>query len=920
MRLLKNILILSLAGIFFFCLSEAERINEFDSQNENATCGDGNIQPGEECDAGGYQTIDCEINCLAPVCGDGYTNVLAGEECDSAGSQTQACEANCLAPACGDGVRNALAGEACDDGNIINNDGCSSSCQNEQCGDGIRQGTEECDDGVNNNDNVANACRTNCLLPSCGDGVTDTGEACDSGGTDTAACNAGTCESHSCGDGYVNAAAGEECDDTNAVETDACLSTCKTATCGDGYIHGGVEECDDANSVETDVCLSTCKAATCGDGYTQAGVEECDDANAIETDDCLSTCVTAACGDGYIQAGVEECDTGGTDSSTCNSGTCKFSSCGDAYTNTADGEECDNGIFNSDLWADACRTTCLAASCGDGVTDTGEACDTSGADIASCDGFNCTTVVCGDGYWNQTAEVCDTASNTSYCDAGYCRTPSCGDGYLNTAAGETCDDGNLVSGDLCSATCQNEDLNEPNNTIVAATAITPIHSLVESDDPFFFVTPQGTFTIDPVGDVDYYSVYLHKGLNFQAYTTGCSFDSYIEFFDTDGTTLLLSNDNVNTMGFGFPPPLIPVDYCALLNSISGGLGFYPPFDPSVGEYIVPESGTYYLKAGAISGGDPSYTYPLLLTVSDPNEVVRYGVPLGCTFCIYSAIRNNDRFEAKEIQVNDTSYALISEAGDVDYYSIYLLGGRSVTFTTDGCIMDTELTFYDIGGYTELAYNNDISPGTNLCSELTVAIPVSGIYQLKVSEPSGAGGAEYYYPLTSQYDIVFYEGFETDLSAWDTIYYDPAYYSFFDITSSNSAVGASSFMATALQNTGFFQKDIIPTKPLSYVSYYVNITDISVGEHYLWITEPAQMIIVKNGGLYKSASLLGGVVSSNTWHKVEIYNKYAHDGTCTGEAYLDGAFISTLSCLVDASFFRFLQYGNTTYYIDEIEIR
>jgi cysteine-rich repeat protein len=49
------------------------------------------------------------------------------------------------------------------------------------CGDGIRDPLEECDDGPENSDTLADHCRTNCLLPRCGDAVADTGEACDDG-------------------------------------------------------------------------------------------------------------------------------------------------------------------------------------------------------------------------------------------------------------------------------------------------------------------------------------------------------------------------------------------------------------------------------------------------------------------------------------------------------------------------------------------------------------------------------------------------------------------------------------------------------------------------------------------------------------------------------------------------------------------
>jgi len=75
--------------------------------------------------------------------------------------------------------------------------------------------------------------------------------------------------------------------------------------------------------------------------------------------------------------------------------------------------------------------------------------------------------ICGDGVV-QPDEVCDdgTANNVGgygsttaqrHCNAG-CQSfgPYCGDGVLQVRFGEQCDDGNAVSGDLCSATCQTE--------------------------------------------------------------------------------------------------------------------------------------------------------------------------------------------------------------------------------------------------------------------------------------------------------------------------------------------------------------------------------------------------------------------------------------------------------------------------------
>jgi cysteine-rich repeat protein len=51
----------------------------------------------------------------------------------------------------------------------------------DRCGDGVATGAEQCDQGPQNSDTIANRCRTDCTSPRCGDGVQDTGEQCDDG-------------------------------------------------------------------------------------------------------------------------------------------------------------------------------------------------------------------------------------------------------------------------------------------------------------------------------------------------------------------------------------------------------------------------------------------------------------------------------------------------------------------------------------------------------------------------------------------------------------------------------------------------------------------------------------------------------------------------------------------------------------------
>src|SRR4029077_6691613 len=47
----------------------------------------------------------------------------------------------------------------------------------------------------------------------------------------------------------------------------------------------------------------------------------------------------------------------------------------------------------------------------------------------------------------------DGGGETVSCDAN-CTTRVCGDGTINVTAGEDCEDGNAMSGDGCSSTCQ----------------------------------------------------------------------------------------------------------------------------------------------------------------------------------------------------------------------------------------------------------------------------------------------------------------------------------------------------------------------------------------------------------------------------------------------------------------------------------
>jgi cysteine-rich repeat protein len=98
--------------------------------SEVSMCGNGALEPGEECDDGNAED------------GDG-------------------CDGNCTASRCGNGV--ATGGEVCDDGNALDTDGCTAMCVAARCGDGLLYaGVEGCDDGANGI--AGDGCEASCAL------------------------------------------------------------------------------------------------------------------------------------------------------------------------------------------------------------------------------------------------------------------------------------------------------------------------------------------------------------------------------------------------------------------------------------------------------------------------------------------------------------------------------------------------------------------------------------------------------------------------------------------------------------------------------------------------------------------------------------------------------------------------------------
>jgi len=356
-------------------------------------------------------------------------------------------------PGCGDGVVNQTS-EQCDDSNTLAGDGCSGTCQIEpnytcppqgghcslsfRCGDGVVNPGEECDEGQYQGSPGCSAdCKTQdpgytCVAGQqcakvlvCGNGRIESGETCDPpnpGNGCSATCQTetgwrclpGSCtKSPYCGDGIVQPNLGEKCDQGQYQGSPGCSTDCKTKDSSCSCVPG-------------QACV--CEKAVCGDGIVQAG-EQCDQGKSTYPG-CTATCqiepgyqcpfagapCVPVCGDGILISPAEQCDPGMNIPSIA--------------------QACNADCTINAGWA--CNTTdCHQTVCGDGKVEGSEGCDPlpHSNDL----GTGCTPLC--------------TAEPQCPATGGPCTT-TCGDGML--IGNEQCDDGNAVSGDGCSSTCQVE--------------------------------------------------------------------------------------------------------------------------------------------------------------------------------------------------------------------------------------------------------------------------------------------------------------------------------------------------------------------------------------------------------------------------------------------------------------------------------
>lgn len=232
-----------------------------------ATCGDGFLHRGvEECEPPNTDT--CDANCISTVplhCGDGHLDPL--EECDDGNSSNHDdCLNTCKLATCGDHsvhTKGTPPFEQCDDGNTSPGDGCSPTCTKE-CGNGVIDGG--CSQGkVGSSCTVHDDCDTSL---GAGDGVCVT-EECDPGAASLCApgpevCS-NVCKIVRCGNGEVECQ--EECDlgAANGVPGSGCTATCTRNLVGGNELRGR-RECPSAWTLDGAPSKLTNRVQVCRDG------------------------------------------------------------------------------------------------------------------------------------------------------------------------------------------------------------------------------------------------------------------------------------------------------------------------------------------------------------------------------------------------------------------------------------------------------------------------------------------------------------------------------------------------------------------------------------------------------------------------------------------------------------------------------
>jgi cysteine-rich repeat protein len=296
--------------------------------------------------------------------------------------------------------------------------------------------------------------------------------------------------------------------------------------------------------------------------------------------------------------------------------------------------------------------------------------------------------------------------------------PFCGDGVVQVGNGEQCDHGtsNGTAGDGCSATCQIEsghylDEAEPDDTRATANDV----------DGYAGAVGQ----IDPVGDVDWYSVSVTvPGSSITAVIGdgfgGCplGFDSELSLYGPSAVLL------VSDLAGGVSPcsRIAPSKYTAAANL-------------PVGKYalavsrVSPATQPYYvLSVDVAPPGCGDGVVPEGNKQCDPGPVTVPGCSATCQLTgdfLHETEPNNVPTLANPLGTHAGFIGAINSVGDLDYFSFQVPGPNSLVFiqTSDGlggCPsgFDSLLSFYDPSGNLLVQDDNG---GVGLCSLVSPAL-------------------------------------------------------------------------------------------------------------------------------------------------------------------------------------------------------
>ncbi len=443
---------------------------------------------------------------------------------------------NLVEPACGNGYRESRAGEECDDGNATAGDGCDSLCAFE--------GTFETEP------NNSTATAVSLTAPASASGSIDPTtdpvdffsvnvpagyhlfaqvgingfDSCpfpasatltlyDSDGTTILATNSSGGPGHRCG---------RLAPDT-AEQTVGMLG-------GTYYI--AVSDLNDDEAIGAYFLHVEVLAPGCGNGFVEAA-ESCDDGNTTAGDGCDATCALEAAGVVVGPATTPTTIPGALAVGELDIYRIDMTSAGfiRAETFVPSAPDCDAVTGSSDTVIELTDQAGNLLASNDEHPDLPRSCSLIDPRTDAGAAVGPGTYFLRVYPWNSLDEI------TAYEVVIFAFGPGCGNGVTEPAL-EQCDDGNLASGDGCSATCTFEGVTEtePNNDFTTANAADPV---------------PGTFAgaLDPTaGDVsDFWSVVVPADYSLLAQVAtdangGCPDSATLRLYDVDGSTILAEDD------------------------------------------------------------------------------------------------------------------------------------------------------------------------------------------------------------------------------------------------------------------------------------------------------------------------------------------------------------------------------------------